>query len=110
MHMVHTDIYCHIPLETISYNVQRRRSGYMMLQDHCDVAVLWLYDSMGTYTISGILCYGTPRYGHLIQVVGFLRDFSHTEYKRVYQCIYIHLRVYLGICKFPPFPLRKPTT
>jgi hypothetical protein len=77
--------------------VYRGSSRYMMLQVHCDVTVIWLYDLMGTCTISGILCYGTPRYIVLIQVVGFLRDFSHTEDKRVYQCIYIHLRVYLGI-------------
>jgi hypothetical protein len=47
---------------------------HMTVQNSCDVevdvAVIWLYDFMGTCTIRGLLCYGTTRYGHLVQVVG----------------------------------------
>ncbi len=64
----------------------------MMLQDHCDVAVIGLYDSMGTCTISGILClvcYGTPRYGHFNSGGGLSKGFfSYGVQRGIY--MYIH--------------------
>jgi hypothetical protein len=80
------------------------------VQVHCDVAVIWLYDLIGTCTISGILCYGTPRYIVLIQVVGFLRGifiyYMIPRYTRKW--MYIHW--YTRLSSVWEKSLRKPTT
>ena len=104
---LYTGMYQYKLFHRMKITVYHGSSRYMMLQVHCDVAyTIWwaLVRFRGSYAMVHL------GMGILIQVVGFLRDFSHTEYKAVYTCIFIHLLVYLGICKFPPSPLRKPTT
>jgi hypothetical protein len=65
--------YFHIPYYTVIYHTIPVYTSYVEVYHYTEKVQVHLYDSMGTCTISGILCYGTPRYLVLIQVVVFLR-------------------------------------
>ena len=69
----------------------------MLVQDHSDVAVIGLYDSMGTCTISGILCYGTPRYGHFNSGGQFSKGFFSY---RVQRGIYMYTHSFTSISRY----------